>query len=43
MTLPMHFRNMNPRFIAAALVTGGAALIASTMAFSADTYPKAIR
>ncbi len=43
MTLPMHFRNMNPRSIAAALVTGGAALIASTMAFSADTYPKAIR
>ncbi|MES2756951.1 MAG: thiol:disulfide interchange protein DsbG [Pseudomonadota bacterium] len=34
---------MNPRFIAAALVTGGAALLASTMAFSADAYPKAIR
>jgi thiol:disulfide interchange protein DsbG len=43
MTLPIHFRNMNPRFIAAALVTGGAALVASTMALSADAYPKAIR
>ena len=43
MTLPMHSKNMNPRFIAAALVTGGAALIASTMALAADAYPKAIR
>ena len=36
-------RNMNWRLIAAALVAGGAALIASTTAFSADAYPKAIR
>ena len=43
MTLPIHLRNMNWRFIAAALVTGGAALVASTTAFSADAYPKAIR
>lgn len=43
MTLPIHFKNMKPRFIAAALLTGGAALVASTLAFSADTYPQAIR
>lgn len=43
MTLPIHFRNKNPRFVAAALITGGAALLASTTAFSADAYPKAIR
>lgn len=43
MTLPMHFRNFNPRFVAAALITGGAALLASTTAFSANAYPKAIR
>ncbi|MDQ2988912.1 MAG: hypothetical protein M3R60_07420 [Pseudomonadota bacterium] len=43
MTLPMHFRDKNPRLVAAALITGGAALLASTTAFSADAYPKAIR
>ena len=43
MTLPIYLRNMNPRSIAAALITGGAALVASTTAFSADAYPKAIR
>lgn len=43
MTLPIHSRNMNWRLIAAALAAGGAALVASTAAFSADAYPKAIR
>lgn len=43
MTFPLQLRNMNLRSLAAALVTGGAALCASATAFSADAYPKAIR
>lgn len=43
MTLPTVFFNMNRRFKVVACLAGGAALIASSTAFSADAYPKAIR
>lgn len=43
MSLPNAFFSKHRRFIAAATVAGGVALVASTTAFSADVYPKAIR